>query len=591
MNTTKETLKIYWRHAWRYPRYVVALLTIVPIATIIFRVIPPLIVADIINQLSNGDFQQGNLWGEFGGEIILFAALIALGGTILYRVDLYLVWKLEAYVTRDILRTVFNKYMQMDTDFHANNFGGSLVSRANKLSGSYVRFADSLVFQLIPFLASFLAIMVLIYPKSPAFVYSFSVFAILFILATFIMGKKVRDLSAIEAQAENANTGTLADAVTNVMAVKSFATFKAEKRLFEKTTDSTRLKVIDVMRATLRRDFVAAVITASMQISALIVAVAAVVNHNSELAVVFLLFNYTAYLTDHLFQFNSSTLRNFNRSMGDAYEATVTLCSEPKIKDIPNPIPFSSVRGSIEFKNVSFDHDNDSDDALFENLNLRIKPGEKIGLVGHSGGGKSTLTKLIMRLMDIEKGQILIDGQDISKVKQDQLRTYISYVPQDPVMFHRSLMENISYGKEAASEREIFQVAKMAHADKFIQDLPKGYNTLVGERGIKLSGGQRQRITIARAMLKNAPILLLDEATSALDSESEKLIQDALFKLMENKTAIVVAHRLSTIQKMDRILVLENGEVVEEGTHKELIHNDGIYSELWSHQSGGFLEE
>jgi ATP-binding cassette subfamily B protein len=222
---------------------------------------------------------------------------------------------------------------------------------------------------------------------------------------------------------------------------------------------------------------------------------------------------------------------------------------------------------------------------------LRIKPGEKVGLVGPSGGGKTSLTGLLMRFMDVQEGKILIDGQDIANIRQADLRQRISYVPQEPLLFHRSLRENIRYGQLDASDKVIEGVAKLAHAHEFITQLPQGYNTLVGERGVKLSGGQRQRVAIARALLKNAPILVLDEATSALDSESELLIQDALWKLMENRTAIVIAHRLSTIQKMDRILVLEDGEIVEEGSHKELLSIDGTYARLWAHQSGGFIQD
>jgi ATP-binding cassette subfamily B protein len=229
--------------------------------------------------------------------------------------------------------------------------------------------------------------------------------------------------------------------------------------------------------------------------------------------------------------------------------------------------------------------------TLFNNLNLHVKSGEKVGLVGHSGSGKTTLAWILLRFKDIESGSITIDGQDISAITQNDLRLQITYVPQEPLLFHRSLSENISYGRPEATQQEIEAIAKMAHAHEFIKDLPDGYDTLVGERGVKLSGGQRQRVAIARAMLKNAPILVLDEATSALDSESEALIQDGLWKLMEGRTAIVVAHRLSTVQKMDRIVVMEKGKIVEEGSHAELIHKNGVYAKLWTRQSGGFLED
>jgi len=240
---------------------------------------------------------------------------------------------------------------------------------------------------------------------------------------------------------------------------------------------------------------------------------------------------------------------------------------------------------------MTFGYHNRDDDYLFDKFNLKINSGEKIGLVGHSGGGKTTITRLLLRFMDIESGQILIDNQDISKMSQHDLRMQIGYVPQEPIMFHRSILENIRYGRLEASDTEVHQAAQMAHATEFIEKLPQQYQTLVGERGIKLSGGQRQRVAIARAMLKNAPILILDEATSALDSENEKAIQGALWKLIEGRTTIVIAHRLSTIQKMDRIIVLEDGKIAEEGSHRKLLLKNGVYAGLWKHQSGGFLEE
>jgi len=228
---------------------------------------------------------------------------------------------------------------------------------------------------------------------------------------------------------------------------------------------------------------------------------------------------------------------------------------------------------------------------VLHGIDLTIAPGEMVGIVGPSGSGKSTLTRLLLRFSDIDGGAIMIDGQNIAQITQDDLRRFIAYVPQEPLLFHRSIRENIAYGSPKATEKEIVAAARKANAAEFIDHLPDGYDTMVGERGVKLSGGQRQRIAIARAILKNAPILVLDEATSALDSESEILIQEALQKLMQNRTTIVIAHRLSTIQKMDRIVVLADGAIVEQGPHQKLIARKGVYAQMWGHQSGGFIEE
>jgi ATP-binding cassette subfamily B protein len=226
---------------------------------------------------------------------------------------------------------------------------------------------------------------------------------------------------------------------------------------------------------------------------------------------------------------------------------------------------------------------------LFENFSLRIDSGTKVGLVGRSGGGKTTLTRLLLRFSDIESGEIRIGGQPIDRIPQAALRDVIAYVPQDPSMFHRSIADNIRVGRPGATDLEVRQAAQLAHAAEFIESLPAGYETMVGERGVKLSGGQRQRVAIARAILKDAPILILDEATSSLDSESEALIQEALWALLADRTAIVIAHRLSTVRRMDRLVVLERGAIVEHGTHDALVERQGIYAALWARQSGGFL--
>jgi ATP-binding cassette subfamily B protein len=281
-------------------------------------------------------------------------------------------------------------------------------------------------------------------------------------------------------------------------------------------------------------------------------------------------------------------IRNFYDALTDAGEMVAIMKTEHEIKDVENAPELAVSAGTILFDDVNFGFQK-VEKGVLTNFNLLIPGSQKVALVGPSGAGKSTITKLLLRFFDVKSGSIQIDGQNIAKVTQASLRNAIAFVPQEPILFHRSLLDNIRYGRRDASEEEVIAAAKEAHCHEFISRLPEGYQTFVGERGIKLSGGERQRVAIARAILKNAPILVLDEATSSLDSESEALIQDALQTLMQGKTVIVIAHRLSTIMKMDRIIVLENGVIVADGTHLELVRQPGLYQKLWSIQAGGFI--
>ena len=297
---------------------------------------------------------------------------------------------------------------------------------------------------------------------------------------------------------------------------------------------------------------------------------------------------YLIQIFNQLWNFGSA-IRNIFEALSDAEEMTILLNTPHKIKDIKNAKKLKILTNKIEFKNVGFHYHKTK--SVLNNFNLIISPNERVALIGSSGGGKSTIIKLLLRMYDIENGKILIDNQDISQITQESLWENISLVPQDPILFHRTLMENIRYGKPEASNDEIIEAAKLAHCHEFISKAINGYDTYVGERGIKLSGGERQRVAIARAILRNAPILIFDEATSSLDSESEHFIQDSLDKLMQNKIVIVIAHRLSTIKKMDRIIVVDNGEIIEEGSHQELTEKyNGTYKKLWELQAGGFIK-
>lgn len=449
---------------------------------------------------------------------------------------------------------------------------------------------DTLIFQTISLVLSFVFSVVILYPRAPGVALFLVVFSILFIVIAISITKKVREMSTIWAQKQTRQTGYLADAVSNVIAVKSFARLKFENNRFIKATNETRKAMDDTRKVSISRELVFSSSNGILLTCSLAIAVAGVVLYDYNVATVFLVFSYIGIIAENLWVFSNHSLKNINNALGDAYDMTKILAITPSIQDPLLPLKLSEDKGNVDFKNITFTHA-DNDRALFNNLSLSIKPGEKIGLVGHSGSGKTTITSLILRFADLDAGTIEVDGQDISQIKQSDLRSKITYVPQEPLMFHRTIAENIAYGNPKATQEQITAIAKLANAHEFIHTLPLGYDTLVGERGVKLSGGQRQRIAIARAMIKNAPILVLDEATSALDSESEKLIQQALWKLMEGRTAIVIAHRLSTIQKMDRIIVLDRGKILEQGTHDQLLKNKGKYAELWAHQSGGFIED
>lgn len=281
-------------------------------------------------------------------------------------------------------------------------------------------------------------------------------------------------------------------------------------------------------------------------------------------------------------------INQFTRIYGEVQDGLKEIVVPYEIVDVPNAKELTMQDGKIEWKDVTFKFESK---PVFENFDLTIKPGQRVGLVGQSGAGKTTFVSLLLRQHDVDSGALCIDGQNIAEVTQDSLREHIAVVPQEPALFHRSIRDNIAYGKPDATEEEIIEVAKKAEAHEFISSLSKGYDTMVGERGVKLSGGQKQRVAIARAMLKNAPILILDEATSALDSESEVAIQKALHELMTGKTVIAIAHRLSTLREMDRIIVLEKGKIVEDGNHEKLVKKKGLYARLWKHQAGGFLTE
>ncbi len=585
MSMTNKTIKIYLEEAWRFKWRVLFSVCNASVSVIIASFIAPLLVASLLNRIQSGDsITLGNSMTLIG----LYALAQFYGEILGWRLTLYSTWTFESGGQRNLYNRIFKHLGRQSMSFHSNRFGGSLVSQTNKMVGGFERFWDTIIFMLTPSVISLIAAVVIL-----SFIFWQYALILLLVSLTFItvivLGSRLMaKLNIEESQASTRLTGRLADVITNILAVKSHGHEEFEINEYDKQTVSWRRKSLNTMWGFLKVSTIYSLLLVILNTSAFVSAIWAVERDLINLSVIYLAVSYTLTVSRQLWEMNN-IMRNFHRIMGDAYDMTEILQITPQIEDADDVEATKISRGAIDFDSVSFAHEEGGN--LFNRLNLHIKPGEKVGLVGHSGSGKTTLTKLLLRFMDIDSGTIRIDGQNIAKLRQSELRSHIAYVPQEPILFHRSLLENIGYGQLGSSKKAIRGVSKLANADDFISKLPEGYDTLVGERGVKLSGGQRQRIAIARAMLKNAPILLLDEATSALDSESEELIQDALWKLMEGRTAIVIAHRLSTIQKMDRILVMDNGQIIEEGTHKELLRVNGAYANLWHKQSGGFIEE
>lgn len=588
-NVNKLTIKLFAQHAFKYKVNVILVLFTILVTVVVMGFVQPIILANVLQRISHGDFNPQDLWGSFNKDLILYSISVVMTGIVGWRVNIWIYWKVEMKVLRDLAQHAFDHLINMDANFHANRFGGTLVSQTNKLVSSYIRFADATMFNLYTLVISLLATLVILGPKVPAFAFALLLLSAIFVVGTIYFSKPVRDANRDQAEQESVQTGQLADSITNIMAVKSFAAEKYESGRYWKEATKTKELTNRSMIATTYRETFSSTLTSSIAIVALIIAIFGTRYFGADIATLFLIVSYTSNIGMRLWDFQN-VLRQYNRALGDASDMVKILQIEPAIKDPANPKKVNIHSGKVEFDKIIFTH-NGNKEPLFKQLEVRIKSGEKVGLVGHSGSGKTSLTSLLLRFSDIDGGSIKIDNQDIREIAQQDLRTHITYVPQEPLLFHRSIAENISYSRPDAKQEEIEAIAKLANIHEFVTDLPDGYKTLVGERGVKLSGGQRQRIAIARSMLKNAPIVVLDEATSALDSESESFIQDALWKLMEGRTAIVIAHRLSTIQRMDRIIVMDKGKVLEQGTHKELIRQKGKYADLWRHQSGGFLED
>ena len=578
-------VRAYFRQIWLISPYSLAALLLPGVGTALTTYVPPLIVARMIRYF-NGKIPS-NLH-EITGFLVAFAGVWLLG-EIIWRFAFLAIDITDARAMNNLLNEAMEKLLKKDAKFFNDNFAGSLTKKLIGYGRNFEGFMDTLSFNIFGSILPLTFASVVLWRFSPWLdVALLGILVITFLLVLPLI-KKRQKLTHQRETASNVMAAHVADVIGNVAAVRAFGHESNERKTHRTlVTDYTTKARKSWDYHVLKIDGVTAPLNILVNVIGLALAIS-LTNNAGTLATIFVTFNYFVQASRVVFEFNR-TYRNIENSLSEAAQFTELIIEPPRIIDTPHAKKLNVSKGEVEFRNVDFTHAQNKE-ALFSNLSLKLESGEKVGIIGRSGAGKSTITNLLLRFMEVDGGAITIDGQDINEVTQQSLRQNIAYVPQESVLFHRSLSENITYGKLGSNEKDVVRAAKLAHAHEFISELPQGYDTLVGERGVKLSGGQRQRIAIARAILKNAPILVLDEATSALDSESEKLIQDALDKLMQGRTTIVIAHRLSTIQKMDRIIVLDEGKIVEVGNHSELLAKQGIYAKLWAHQSGGFLED
>ncbi len=577
-------LRAYSKAAFVYPWLLcIAIIAVVTLEAV--SIVSPLYLRQFINLLSSGTPTPEIVQGLFL-ILAVFGAIIFVGW-FGQRLRMFVVSRLEAKVMTDLYQTAFNYLLGHSHEFFISNFTGTLTRRVSRYARSFEQIFDNLFFNFFSAFLFAVGVISVLALKSILLGAGLFVWTVAFVYMQFRMMHSLRSLRTARTEEDSRMTGFLSDAVLNHSTITTFAAAGYEGSRLRETVSRWYVATKKVWDADAWIYGVQGLFVIGIELALLSGAVLLWQRGLVTVGDFVLIQVYIMGLMDRIWGIGRN-MRQLYDAFADATEMLDILELPHAIQDVPGAVPLQVREGAIKFDQVRFEYFDSQ--AVLKDFSLAIEPHEKVALIGSSGAGKTTITKILLRLYDVSSGAVSIDGQDIAKVTQESLRKSIAFVPQEPLLFHRSLMENIRYGRQDATDEEVIEAAKQAHCHEFIDRYKEGFGTMVGERGVKLSGGERQRVAIARAILKDAPILVLDEATSSLDSESERLIQDALLRLMKGKTVIAIAHRLSTVMNMDRLIVMEQGAVVLSGKHDELLaHKSNLYKKLWEIQAGGFI--
>jgi ATP-binding cassette, subfamily B, bacterial len=584
MSSTREWMRFVWQFI-RQQRWRFAVILIITLIGPFDQLIWPYILKVGVDVLARYEENRLAAWAALTGPIIGWLSLI-FAVELLYRTMGFLQARAIPQLEADLRMAMFDHVQHHSPKYFTEKFAGSLANKITDMTTQVSLILQQLNFPTIPAFVVCLGGIVFLWFVNPLFAWIMLAWAAIHLGMCLGFVRRCDVYEQRHGEARSTLLGKIVDSFTNNFTVNLFYRFRQERdyighfQQVEQQENYHAKFFVEILRSFLSFFYL---IGAGVALNGCMLYLW--VHGKISTGQVVQVFTTVWNIVMNLWNVNTSLPMLF-QSFGIAKQAYSVMRDPRDLQDVPNATPLITSSGEIVFDDVSFHY---GEKKLFENKHVQIRGGEKVGLVGYTGAGKSTFVNLILRFFPLEKGRILIDGQDISHVSLESLRHSIALIPQEPLLFHRTLRENIHFGRPEASEEELVHAARLAHCDEFIRNLPKGYETTVGERGTKLSGGERQRIAIARAVLADAPILILDEATSALDSVTEKYIQDSLATIMQTRTAIVIAHRLSTLSRMDRILVFDQGKIVEEGTHDALIKKEGLYARMWKMQAGGFL--